>query len=255
MSFKGNLDTLFLNSILQVLCNDEKSGVLELKNQRKSVKIYFQNGDIVYATGSQRENRLGYHLQSKAMISRKKLQECLELAHKQNKTLGTVLVDEGLISKPNLEKIVSDQIEGIIFDLFVWEKGEFEYKDAKVNLGTMVITRLNVVKVMLEASRRIDEMSVLRKYIPSSTKIFRTSEKVKDKSAITLDAEEWKALRLIDGDRTVYQVIDEGGFDEFQAYKTLYALLSAGLIEDSSSPDVNKDTGDSELSQQRSDPL
>ena len=231
MSLKGNLETFFLNSILQLLSDDQKTGVLQVKNHQKEVKIYFQDGDIVYATGSQRENRLGYHLQSKGTISREKLHECLESGQKEKKALGKVLVEKGYITTEKLEQIIHDQIEEIIFDLFIWEKGDFEYKDAKLNLQSMVVTKLNVVGVLLEASRRIDEMSILRKNIPNDRIIFRTAENVQDNTEIKLNANEWKALRLIDGARSVRQLIDESGFDEFLSYKTLYALLSSGLIE------------------------
>jgi hypothetical protein len=231
MSLKGNLETFFLNSILQLLCDDQKSGVLQVKNHQKEVKIYFQDGEIVYATGNQRESRLGYHLQSKGAISRKKLHECLEAGQKQKKALGKVLVEKGYITAENLGKIIRDQIEEIIFDLFIWGKGDFEYKDANLNLQGMVITRLNVVKLLLEASRRIDEMSILRKNIPNDKVIFTTAEQVKDNTEIKLNANEWKALRLIDGTRSVRQFIEESGFDEFMGYKILYSLLSSGLIE------------------------
>jgi hypothetical protein len=74
-------------------------------------------------------------------------------------------------------------------------------------------------------------MSILRKNIPNDRIIFRTAENVQDNTEIKLNANEWKALRLIDGARSVRQLIDESGFDEFLSYKTLYALLSSGLIE------------------------
>ncbi len=233
MSLKGNLETFFLNSILQLLSDDQKTGVLQVNNNQKEVKIYFQNGDIVYATGSQRENRLGYHLQSKGTISREKLHECLEAGQKEKKALGRVLVEKGYIATEKLEKIIHDQIEEIIFDLFIWQKGEFEYKDAKLNLQSMVISKLNVIGLLLEASRRIDEMSILRKNIPNDNLVFRTAENVQDNTEIKLNANEWKALRLIDGQRSVRQIIEESGFDEFQGYKLLYSLLSSGLIEKS----------------------
>ena len=233
MSLKGNLETFFLNSILQLLSDDQKSGILQVKNQQKEVKIYFQDGDIVYATGSQHKSRLGYRLQSKGTISREKLHECLEVGQKEKKALGKVLVEKGYITTEKLEKIIHGQIEEIIFDLFIWEKGDFEYKDAKLNLQSMVITKLNGIKVMLEASRRIDEMSILRKNIPNDKIVFKTAENAQDTTEIKLNANEWKALRLIDGKRSVRQLIGESGFDEFLCYTVLYSLLSSGLIENS----------------------
>ena len=77
MSLKGNLDTFFLNSIFQLLNADQKTGILKVQNTQKQVKIYFQDGDIVYATGNQKENRLGYHLQSSGLISSEQLDACL----------------------------------------------------------------------------------------------------------------------------------------------------------------------------------
>ena len=76
-------------------------------------------------------------------------------------------------------------------------------------------------------------MSILRKNIPRDTIVFRTADNVQDNTEIKLNANEWKALRLIDGARSVRQIIDESGFDEFLGYKLLYALLSSGLIEKS----------------------
>jgi hypothetical protein len=249
MPLKGNLESVFLNSIMQMLSSDEKSGILHVKNQQKEVKIYFQEGDVVFATGSQRENRLGYHLQSKGTISREKLNECLEAGQKEKKPLGRVLVEKGHITAEKLEKIVHDQIQEVIFDLLIWEKGDFEYKNAKPNLQDMTVIRLKVVAVLLEASRRIDEMSVLRKYIPNDEIVFRTVEADQDTTQLKLDATEWKVLWLIDGTRSVRQLIDENGFDEFHAYKTLYGLISAGLIETCQPRSAGEDTRISEHQQ------
>lgn len=231
MSLKGNLETFYLNSILQLLSNDQKTGILLVKNEKTEVKIFFQDGDIVYATGIKKENRLGYRLQNRGLISREQLQTCLKLGQKEKKALGKILVEKGFISYDDLEQVIRDQVEEIIFDLFIRQKGAFEYKDVQLNLSAMVVTRLNVVKILLEASRRIDEMSVLRKHIPNENMIFKTSDRVRAQGEIKLNADEWQLLRLVDGLRSVRQLIDEGGFDEFSAYKRLYALLSSGLIE------------------------
>ena len=196
MSLKGNLETFYLNSILQLLSNDQKTGILTVKNGNNEVKIFFQDGDIVYATGAKKENRLGYRLQADGLISRNQLQTCLARAQKDKRALGKVLIEMGFITHSDLEQVIRDQAEEIIFDLFIWQKGDFEYNDARLNLEMMVITRLNVLKIMLEASRRIDEMSVLRKLIPNDDLIFSTSGQVEVQGEIKLNADEWQVLRL-----------------------------------------------------------
>jgi hypothetical protein len=233
MSLKGNLETFYINSILQLLSIDEKSGILSVKNEKIEVKILFQQGEIVYATGSKKENRLGHRLQSKELISRDQLQACLKQSRKTNKSLGKFLVENGFIALKEMEQEIQDKVQEIIYDLLLWQNGDFEYKDAQLNLERVVVVRQKVVKILLEASRRIDEMSILRKHIPNENLIFNISNQVQAQGEITLNTDEWQLLRLVDGRRSVRQIIDRGRFDEFTAYKRLYSLLSSGLIENS----------------------
>ncbi len=237
MSLRGNLDTFYLNSIFQLLSDDQKTGILMVQNRQKKVRIYFQDGDIVYATGNQKENRLGYHLQSSGLISGDQLNACLAQGKKEKKALGKVLVERGLISNEELQKFVRDQVENLIFDIFIWKDGDFEYKDARLNLNAIMATRLNVVKILLEASRRVDEMAVLHKHISNVGMVFKTSEKIQNNAEIKLNAREWQVLRLIDGRRPVKRILEKSSLDEFSIYKSLYSLVSSGLIEGGSAPD------------------
>lgn len=231
MSLKGNLETVYLNSILQLLSIDEKTGILGVKKAKINLKVLFQKGKIIYATGSKKEYRLGHRLQSKGLISRDQLEAGLELSRKTKISLGKILVDKSLMALKAVEQEIEDKVQEIIYDLSTWQNGEFEYKDARLNLEGMVVIRLNVVKILLEASRRIDEMSILRKHIPNENLIFKTSNRVQAQGEIKLNADEWQLLRLVDGRLSVRQIISRCGFDELAAYKRLYSLLSSGLIE------------------------
>jgi hypothetical protein len=160
------------------------------------------------------------------------LQIFLKTARQANTYLGRILIEESFISQESLENIIRQQTEDMIFRLFLWDQGEFEYKDARLNLSGMVVTRLNVMTLLLEASRRIDEMSILKKHIPNEHVIFKMSEKIQSKNnEIKLTSEEWQILKLIDGKHSVKQVVHSCRFDPLDVFKILYALLSSGLIE------------------------
>ena len=190
MALKGNIESFYFNSILQLLKNEEKTGILRVKNADKEIRVYFQDGNIIYATGSQKEDRIGFQLLSKKLISKDQLQRCLTKAQKEKIALGKILVEAGHISIENLKKIIYEQTQEIIYDLFVWEKGDFEYNDAKFNLEGMVITKISVVKLLLEASRRIDEMSVFRKQIPNDNLVLKVCADVQEKAEIKLNTDE-----------------------------------------------------------------
>ncbi len=204
MALSGNFETFDLNSIFQLLSDDQKTGVLKVRNEDKKIRIYMKDGEIIYATGSHIKDRL-----------------------------GKVLIEQDIISPQRLKDTIQQQIEFLIFNLFLWNQGEFEYEDAALNTKGMIVARINVVSLLLEASRKIDEIAVLKKQIPSDMLVYRLTGKIsgKDNDQVTLTAAELRIMGLVDGHRSLRQVIRDGGFDEYSGYKTVYSLLSSGLIE------------------------
>jgi hypothetical protein len=231
MPLSGNLETFSLNSIFQLLSVDQKTGVLAVRNEDKEIRIYIKDGEIIYATGSQKRDRLGQFLKNNNLISQEQLQASLKKARTEKKVLGKVLIEQGILNSQKLQEIIHQQIEFLIFNLFLWDQGEFEYNDAALNLKGMIVAKINVVSLLLEASRRIDEISILKKHIPSDRVVYRITGKVSNKDEVTLKSAELKILGLIDGQRSLRQMIRDGGFDEYAAYRTAYSLLSSGLIE------------------------
>ena len=231
MALKGDFETLFLASILQLLCNDGKTGVLSVTNGENQTEVYLQEGAIIYASGSQKEQRLGHLLTRHKYISPAQLEESLTAANAQGEALGKVLVDKGYISNSVLKKIVRTQAENLLFSMLLWEQGQFEYQDQSLHLEGLMIARLNTMKIIMEATRRIDEMSVLAKQIPNDRLLFQLSPKSHDQEDLKLNSIEWHILALVDGIRTVREIIDQSGEDEFSVYKALYSLISSGLIE------------------------
>ena len=151
----------------------------------------------------------------------------------RRKKIGAVVVEQGYISKEGLKKIIHQQVKEVLYSVFLWETGEFEYRDTPINVEGKLSTRLNTMAIVLDASRRIDEWSILRKQLTNENLVFKLAERRMDKDEIKLNKNEWRILSLIDGNRTIGEVVSESGYDEFAAYKILYSLMLSGLIEKS----------------------
>jgi len=164
MNLQGDFEGLTLASVLQLLCNDQKTGVLTVTCENEKSRVFFEKGRIVYASASLKEARLGFLLRNDGIISAQQLQNCISFAKETKLHLGKVLVEKGYVSIETLKKYNTKQVETILYNLFFWKKGKFEYKDARLNLKGMIIIQLNPMKLILEASRRIDELSVLREF-------------------------------------------------------------------------------------------
>jgi DNA-binding MarR family transcriptional regulator len=232
MTIKGNLETFYLTSLLQMLNYDRKTGKLTIKCDVNEVQIFLHEGDIVFATETQKTNRLGDLLKNNGIISQQILNECLALSRKNKQSLGKTLVQQGYISLENLNAFLLKQAENTIYNVFLWTEGEFEYRDQGLNLKGVVGNKLNTMNLLLEASRRIDEIEIFKKQIPDEGGILRMAGNTdQDEGDIKLNPDEWRTLSLIDGRSTVRQIIDKSGFDDFTAYKHLNSLIASGRVE------------------------
>jgi hypothetical protein len=157
------------------------------------------------------------------------MEKCVQWANEQNQKLGTVLMEKGHISTEGLKSTLHYQVKEILYNLFLWKTGEFEYKDRKLNVEGKLITQMNTMSIVLEATRRIDEWSVLKKLIPNDQLVFQISEKSQGSENISKN--EWRLLSLINGERTLRELIDESGYSDFAAFKIAYSLMLSGLIE------------------------
>jgi len=248
MNLQGDFEGLTLASILQLLCNDQKTGILRVTCEEEESRVFFEQGTIIYASSSHKEAKLGVLMRKDGILSAQQLQKCLGLARENNIHLGKVLVEKGYISFDSLKKYNTRQVETILYNLLFWKKGKFEYKDSKLNLKGMIVIQLNPMKLILEASRRVDELSFLKELIPSDKLVFKMSGKVQSKEEIKLNANEWRILSLIDGTRTVRQVINESTYDEFAVYKILFSVISSGLIEQKEELTFDDQEGESDFS-------
>ena len=169
MALKGTIRTVSLAGILQLLCHENKSGILRVshRDQKAEYQIYYLDGAIIYAIESKKEARLGALLIQNGLVTNERLDECLALAKMKKQALGRILVEEGVISLRTLESYVYKQVEEIIYSLFLWKDGDFLYNDAHINLSWMVVVKLNTLHLVMDASRRHDETPPHSKGNPS----------------------------------------------------------------------------------------
>jgi len=105
MSLKGNFGTFYLATILQLLGDDKKTGILRVTKDDKEVQVFLQDGVIIYAKGSHTKDQLGKLFLTNGNISEKQLQECLEISNQKKQAIGKVLVENGYVTMEMLKKI------------------------------------------------------------------------------------------------------------------------------------------------------
>jgi hypothetical protein len=231
MSFSGNLSAFPIHTILQILSEKGQTGSLAVKHAQHQARIDFINGEIVRATGWMDERRLGQIIKKKGLITEENLFKAIDRATVEAQSLGKTLAEANLVDEKALIAALREQVCDLICDIHLWQEGEFEFLETGVSLDGMLSVAFSPIQLIIEASRRIDEMSSFRSKNITDQAIFARSDRIYKEAQIALKANEWRVLSLLDGKMTVHDVIDPSGCSQFEVYKVLNAMLSAGFID------------------------
>jgi len=168
MSLVGNLEDLGLGEILQIVSLSRRSGVLSLESRGREARIIFRSGQVIRASSTTFQQNLGEVLIQKGVIDLTILKRALSIQADEgySQLLGVIMIDRFGINADAIEAVVREQIENVVYSLFAWAEGTFEFELQEVAEGDA--TRLDPVQFMLqqglnpqylamEGSRIIDE--------------------------------------------------------------------------------------------------
>ncbi|HET6763280.1 MAG TPA: DUF4388 domain-containing protein, partial [Longimicrobiaceae bacterium] len=211
------------------LAMGQKTGCLAVTDRSNFGYIYFDRGRITYASIVNRRDRLGDLLVKNGLLRATELSEAIEdQAHHPGMRLGEILIRRGAITREQLEQYIRIQIEEAVYFLFTWSQGSFYFEaEQRPDEGAMLVS-INPENLLLEGARRIDEWSIVEKKISSLDLVFEL-DRAKPVEGIDLSEEQRKILPLVDGKRSVQDVVEESGMVEFDVGKALYGLIQAGF--------------------------
>ena len=230
---KGNLQTVSLSDLLQLISAAGKTGMLLISRDDRKREIYFMKGNIIYATSTGSEDELlGNLLLSRRKILKPELERALSLQKLTPKTLGSVLIEMRVLNKEELTDCLQYQIEEIIYNLFSWNSGEFVFYEGRLPSTDQITTQLNTMNVIMEGSRRIDEWTQIQQTLPPDDVELRMAKNSKMKSdTVIMTVDELQLFPFIDGERTVPELLQASPLSEFHTRKALYKLITSGLVE------------------------
>lgn len=231
MAIRGSLKEASLPDVLQLLALGQKTGCLSLTDRTNLGYVYFEQGRITYAAIVNRRDRLGDILLGSGKITKEQLDLAIAAqGSDRDRRLGEILVDLDAIGPEELQRYMRLQVEEAIYFLFTWTRGSFQFDvDVRPDRQDFLLS-INPETLLLEGARRIDEWSLIEKKITSFDLVFTCDKERLHESGVALTEPQRSIVPMIDGRRTVADIVDESGFSEFDVGKALYGLITAGFV-------------------------
>ncbi len=225
----GNLETMNLADLLQWLCLGQKTGTLHLQNQSVRKQVYILQGKLVSAGSNLPRERLGQFLLHHGRITESNLRAALSEQKSSGKQLGQIFCGNGILDKESLTAILQLKAEETIYDLFIWDEGDFHFVANDLPDWAREQLSLDVTGLIMEGVRRKDEMALIRQVLPSDRiRLAVDEDRVADAKALL--GFDRHLLDLVRQRLTIAVIRDRSRAPEFVLLRRLHEFVEQGLL-------------------------
>jgi len=234
MSLKGNLASVNLTEIFQMLSLSGREGTLFIyEGARKRAIGFTKDGVSIRSRERTEAGLIGKILVRLGKIDDADLQQAVEQRRASSHLLGDVLVDMGACNREDVELAFRIQGEEDIQELFLNRSdAQFEYVDGYFPETDFPYVNLNVNSLLIEIARRTDEWEYIRRRIRGPREIYRfTGAEGQMDADVLAECYAHRIDPIIDGTRSVDEIIDISYVNRFDVCKLLSQYLDAEVIE------------------------
>ena len=229
----GNIKDFGFPKILVYLNRNRKNGILTVKTPSFTKKIYIHKGDAVFASSTDDDDRLGETLTKMGKITLEQYDRSVEILKKTGKRQGDILVELGYLTPQDIVWGVKYQVKDIIYSLFQLQDAEYEFLERELSSAALITLKKSMGNLIYEGVKRIENLNRIRKELPDmNTVLTLSSDPVSLFQDVVFSSSDKKMLFMVDGKKTVKEIIDSSFSNSFQAMKTLYVLWSTGILEE-----------------------
>lgn len=235
MAIEGPLRELALTDVFQLLDLSRKTGTLTILPDGGAARpavVRFDRGAVVGAELGLAHERIGHLLLRAGKVTQAQVEAARRAQqHAPGRALGTILVEQGVVSEDDVRRQLRFQIQEIVFDLIQWKDGYFRFEEGTAERNGAVAVRVSTESLLMEAARRVDEWSTLETKVPHMAVVPVLVADSPDGPTLDLHPTEWEVLAEIDGTRTLKMIASAIGRSDFDVAKIVYGLVSTGVVD------------------------
>ncbi|HEX3086402.1 MAG TPA: DUF4388 domain-containing protein, partial [Pyrinomonadaceae bacterium] len=221
---EGQLSERPLAELIRELIDAGLSGALRLSNGPARVVIYFEKGELLFATSNLRAHRLREVFKRNA-IAEGQIDDFP--SQMSDEELGAALLQKGSITTDVLQKMRSTQAADVLRQAILWTAGEWSY-ERRVRIAADLRVPIDITRLLLESARRLPLA-----FIKSRVGVGATKYSIKKLNDLPLSPTESLALSRVAAATDEVSLADLAatkGLSERNSLRSVYALCVAGVL-------------------------
>jgi hypothetical protein len=231
MALKGDLETINLPDILQLLSTARKTGALSIRRGADEKRLYFREGMLVYASSTDEREKLGSVLVREGCIDPASAERARASQDTSGRPFGLCLLEHGKIPHEKLVAGLKTQARMIITNLFNWWGGQFEVLEGDQAWPEEISVGFDIQGIILDAATAVDEWNRIKGMLPDLDVVLEVvPAPVKGKGEVKFGAEEWHVLSLVNGRRSVVNIAAASNLSDIETCSVACRLMDSGFI-------------------------
>ena len=231
-AIRGNLASFRIIELMQMLSLQRQTGRLLITRQDGDAEIFFKDGAIGFAgrTMNGAPGGLESLFRKTCRVGEDGYQHALRIAEMTGQPLDGVLAQEKLLDQKLFSACLRRHTESVVFKVMGWKDGAFVFDAAEPPVFANPIS-LKVDDLILEGTRRADEWVLIQQKIPNFSLVFEPLiGNAEELTRRGLSPTDLRVFGMVDGRKTVQDIIDASMMSDFDVAKSMFILLSVNLI-------------------------
>ncbi len=141
---------------------------------------------------------------------------------------GMISFDSGAVINATVEDLVG---EDAVYRHLLWREGTFDLEFRRVSLSERTVHRTTQA-LLMEGMRRLDEWSRLSELLPSFDTLLEVDAEVLREGLQEMPDAQNDMLRLIDGERTIDEILLAHGGDHVEGLRKVVDLYFEGMVRE-----------------------
>jgi hypothetical protein len=229
-ALKGEIQSTTIPCLFHDLWVRTATGVLACTEQGATKKVQIAEGRVLFASSSDRDDRLNQVLLKAGAVSLRNLLKALEVSLASKDRLGEVLVRWKMASQAEVDACVRLQVTEIIMSLFHWTHGQFTFEPAEPDLERVTIGVPGDV-VMVEGVRRIGSWGRVYEQVGGiNAEYLATNGAEEIVKRLLLKPEERALLAACAEPMALGEMCDTSKQSNYEVCKSVWVLLLVGAL-------------------------
>lgn len=229
MSVVGSVQTIPLTDFLQLLAASRRSGRLQVVQNHRATKIYFEHGRIVACSADDPPKLLGQFLLYSGAITEDVLRAAMAEQVSSSAGLPAILVAMGAVAADDLEQAVAAKSQETLLALFDLNEATYRFEEQGTPGATDVKMSLDVADLILRSVKREDDRKRVRSLLPPAA-VPRPTDKPAPAGGWT-NRSTTRVYEAVDGRRSVEEITIQVHGIDFLVVECLLQLIDSGHVE------------------------